>query len=171
MHNIKAKITGAISGTLLLALMGCQQAHQYAPLTLTSLNQGQSRTLDISSTGLWRDSAIGVRKGEVYRVATQGAWSASPFCGETDASGLETEHLMCMKAIFANAFPMPEARIGALVGKIGVNGKPFVIGGTDGFIADRDGNLFLRMNDPDGLMFDNTGFIEVAVQRYSEGRA
>lgn len=169
MHKIKSKIVGIIGGTLLLALAGCQPAHQYAPLTLTNLNMGQSRTLDIAATGSWRDSAIRVRKGEVYRVATHGTWSASPFCGETDASGLQTEHLMCMKAIFANAFPMPEARIGALVGKIGMDGQPFVIGGTDGFIADRDGSLFLRMNEPDGFMFDNTGFIEVAVQRYSEG--
>ncbi|MCW8914671.1 MAG: PDZ domain-containing protein [Magnetovibrio sp.] len=146
-------------------MSACVPAHQYAPLTLTSLDTGQSRTLDIAATGLWRDSAINLKRGGAYRITTSGQWSANPFCGNTDASGVETEHLVCMKAIFASAFPIPEARIGALVGKIGQTGTPFVLGGTEGFIAERDGNLFLRMNDPDGLMFDNTGYVEVVVQR------
>ena len=117
----------------------------------------------------WRDTGVEIRRDEVYRAATQGTWSASPFCGPVDASGVAVEHLLCMKAIFAQAFPIPEAKIAALVGKIGPNGKPFLIGGTRGFIADADGTLYLRMNDPDEFLWDNTGQIEVVVQHYGEG--
>lgn len=152
-----------------LALAGCVPAYQYEPLTLTSLDLGQSRSVSVMGIGGWRDTAIEVRRDEVYRIATQGTWSASAFCGPVDASGLAAEHLMCMKAIFANAFPIPEAKIMALVGKIGADGKPFLIGGTNGFIADRDGTLFVRSNDPDGFLWDNTGQIELAVQHYGEG--
>lgn len=152
-----------------LSLSACAPIHQYQPLNLTALELGQSRSVTVLGVGGWRDTGIQMKRDEVYRVATRGTWAASPFCGNVDASGLATEHLMCMKAIFANAFPIPEAKIMALVGKIGPDGKPFLIGGTNGFIADRNGTLFLRNNDPDDFLWDNTGQIEVAVQRYEEG--
>lgn len=159
---------GSFLGALIV-LGGCVPAHQYQPLTLTALELGQSRSVTVLGIGGWRDTGIEVRRNEVYRVATRGTWSASPFCGDVDASGLAAEHLMCMKAIFAQAFPIPEAKIMALVGRIGPNGTPFLIGGTNGFIADEDGTLFLRSNDPNDFLWDNTGQLEVAVQRYGEG--
>ncbi|MCR4377848.1 MAG: PDZ domain-containing protein [Rhodospirillales bacterium] len=154
---------------LTLALAGCVPAYQYEPLTVTALDQGQARALIIEAAGHWRDTGIQVRKDETYRIETQGKWSASPLCGEVDAAGLINEHLLCMKGIFAQSFPDPQAPVAALVGKIGPEGRSFAVGGTRGFIADRDGTLFLRMNDPDDFSGDNTGRIEVAVQRYGEG--
>ncbi len=156
--------------SLLLAvlLVACGTAHRYQPLKLTSLDLGQSRTISIYSTGLWRNTGIKMHRGEVYRAATQGTWSAGGFCGPVTAAGLAVEHLACMKSIFSLNFPLPEGKIGALVGKIGANGKVFLIGSTEGFIADSDGILFMRMNDPDGFLWDNSGKIEVAVQRYGE---
>ena len=150
----------------LLAISACVPAKQYAPLQLTSLDPGQSSTMALFGNAAWRDTGIQISKGEVYRVSTNGTWSMSPFCGQTGSEGLAVEHLACMKGIFAQSFPLPEGRIGALVGKIGQDGKVFVIGGTEGFIADRDGILFLRNNDPDGFLFDNEGKIDVAIQRY-----
>ena len=156
---------------LCLALSACVPARQYEQLAVSQLDTGQSLSLTIHSQGAWRDTGVQVRAGEVYRVYTQGTWSAGPFCGPTGAEGLAVEHLMCMKAIFALNFPVPEGRIGALVGRIGENGKAFVVGGTQGFIAEADGTLFLRMNDPDDFIWDNVGEIEVAVQRFQEGLA
>ena len=151
-----------------LTLGSCAPAYRYQPLTLTSLDLGQSRTLIIQSTGSWRNTGIEMHRGEVYRASTQGTWSAGPFCGTVTAAGLAVEHLACMKSIFAQSFPLPEGEIGALVGKIGANGKVFRIGSTEGFIADSDGTLLMRMNDPDDFLGDNSGQIEVAVQRYGE---
>ncbi|MBL4614625.1 MAG: hypothetical protein JKY27_07115, partial [Magnetovibrio sp.] len=152
-----------------VGLSACAPAHQYQALSLTTLELGQSRSVEVLGIGRWRDTGIEMRRDEVYRVATRGTWAAGPFCGDVDASGLPTEHLLCMKAIFAQAFPIPQAKIMALVGKIGPDGTPFVIGATIGFIADRDGTLYLRSNDPNDFLWDNTGQINVAVQRYGEG--
>ncbi|MEG3619117.1 PDZ domain-containing protein [Magnetovibrio sp. PR-2] len=138
---------------------------------MTSLNSGQSRALDIAATGPWRDSAVNVKAGERYTIATQGTWSAGPFCGNTDAGGLKTETLMCMKAIFANAFPHPDAPIGALIAKVGKDGQPFVVSDAQPLSIEQDGTLFLRMNDPDAIMFDNSGFIEVTIERHQETTA
>lgn len=157
---------------LILMVSACVPSHQYQPLTTTALDIGQNRTIAVHSSADWRNTAVQVRKGEVYRVATRGTWNPGGFCGDVTPAGLKHEHLACMKGIFANSFPLPSANIGALVGRIGVNGQPFVIGGTEGFIADNDGPLFLVINDPLDLMFDNVGQIEVAVQRYAgEGSA
>lgn len=55
------------------------------------------------------------------------------------------------------------------MGRVGLTEKPFLIGETGGFIASSNGNLFMIMNDPLNLMFDNAGEVEVVVQRYQEG--
>jgi len=167
-----ARVVSRIAAAgIALAIFGCVPAHQYEPLQLEVLSTGNTKTLNIHSSADWRNTGIQVHQGEVYRTATRGTWSPGGFCGVVTASGLDAEHLMCMKGIFVQSFQMPSAKIGALLGKIGLNGKPFVIGGTQGFIADRDGTLFMVMNDPTNLMFDNSGQIEVVVQRYQEGGA
>lgn len=158
-----------VACVLLLIVTACVPAKKYEPLQLTNLDLNQSRTLALYANAGWRDTGIRISHGEVYRVNTSGTWSMSAFCGPTGSEGLAIEHLTCMKGIFAQSFPLPEGRIGALVGRIGLNGKVFLIGGTEGFVADSDGTLFLRNNDPDGLLWDNKGQIDVAIQRYGGG--
>ncbi|MBT3556215.1 MAG: hypothetical protein HN644_06840 [Rhodospirillales bacterium] len=170
MIRLRAKTRTLLSIIVLFIIVSaCVPAKQYAPLQLTSLKMGQTSKIELYGNAGWRDTGIQISKGQVYRVNANGAWSMSPFCGSTDSEGLAIEHLTCMKGIFAQSFPLPEGRIGALVGKIGQNGKVFLIGGTEGFIADREGILFLRNNDPDGFLFDNEGQIDVAIQRYGGG--
>ncbi|MBT4888718.1 MAG: hypothetical protein HON65_04100 [Rhodospirillales bacterium] len=169
MRHLSFLRTTIFSATLLLA--GCVPPPQYEPLTLTSLDLGQSRKVSVQAGGLWRDTGISVHRGEVYKAITQGMWSPGGFCGQVTAAGLEAEHIACMKGIFYQSFPLPEGKIGALVGRVGAQGQVFLIGDAGGFIADQDGTLFVRMNDPDGFMFDNSGQIDVAIQHYKEGVA
>jgi len=150
----------------LLSLAGDVAAQQPAPAGLGALAPGQSRSVEVAAADLWRDTAIDIRRGEVYRVTAEGDWTAGPLCGRTDARGMASENLLCMKGLLAGSFPVPEGRIGALVGRIGPGGKPFVIGGTSGFIAQADGRLFLRMNELDDFRFDNDGKLAVAISHY-----
>jgi hypothetical protein len=152
-----------------LFLAGCVPTYEYEPLTLTSLDKGQSRSVAILADAAWRNTGIQMHQGEVYRAVTLGTWSPGGLCGEVTADGLPVEHLLCMKGLFAANFPLPSGKIGALVGRIGLDGKVFDVNSANGFIADQGGILFLRMNDPDNLSFDNIGHIDVAIQRYAEG--
>lgn len=149
-------------------LAGCTPAYQYDPMPAIALDSGQSRSVVVEAQGGWRDTGIQISAGEDYRVNASGIWSAGELCGTADASGMAEERLLCQKSIFTQSFPVPQGKIMALVGRIGPNGKPFVIGGTAGFVADGDGMLFLRSNDPPGLSTDNTGRIEVSIQLYGE---
>ncbi len=170
MINFRTKIRTLQSiVVLLIAASACAPPKQYEPLAVSTLDLGQSNTVRLYANATWRDTGIRISKGQVYRVATSGTWSMSPFCGPTGSEGLAVENLLCMKSIFAASFPLPEGRIGAVVGKIDPDGKVFLIGGTEGFIADRDGTLFMRNNDPDDFLWDNEGEVAVAVQRYDGG--
>lgn len=165
------KAAGRLVGVFVagLFLASCVPTYEYETLTLTSLDKGQSRSVAILADAAWRNTGIQMHQGEVYRAVTRGTWSPGGLCGEVSADGLAAEHLLCMKGIFAANFPLPSGKIGALVGRIGLDGKVFDVNSANGFIADQGGILFLRMNDPDNLSFDNIGHIDVAIQRYAEG--
>ncbi|MEQ8665021.1 MAG: hypothetical protein RIC16_04790 [Rhodospirillales bacterium] len=154
----------------IVALTACMPATiQYQPAQPTTLATGGTASYRVAAAASWLDTGIQVRTDEVYKVSSSGGWQASPFCDETGAGGLPFEHLLCMKGIFASSFPLPTAPIGALVGKIGADGPPFLIGDQTGFIADRNGSLHLMMNDPEGFLGDNIGALEVQVARHGGG--
>jgi hypothetical protein len=59
--------------------------------------------------------------------------------------------------------PIPSAPTGALIGKIGENGQPFVIGASTTVTAPAAGQLFVGIND--GHFGDNSGSFQVQIQR------
>jgi hypothetical protein len=58
--------------------------------------------------------------------------------------------------------PMPYERRAALIGRIG-DGEPFLVGNGDTFQDDFGGRLFLRINDCDEGLYDNSGTIKVRI--------
>jgi len=52
----------------------------------------------------------------------------------------------------------------ALIGRMGTNGTPFEIGGQLEFIAETDGELFLRINEADPDLADNGGRLAVEIR-------
>jgi hypothetical protein len=59
--------------------------------------------------------------------------------------------------------PLPGARVGALIGRFGEDGAPFLIGAGGTFPVDQSGELFLRINDNFG-MSDNEGGFTVIIR-------
>ena len=109
----------------------------------------------------WRDSGTLVRRGENYTVESSGQWSAAPTCVKTGATGAG------MYGLFCPAWPIGRVIQGhphqELIGKIGENGRSFAIGSKHSFTADRDGTLYLRMNEKFAGVWDNNGAISVLV--------
>ena len=60
-------------------------------------------------------------------------------------------------------FLLPSVLGGALVGKIGPDGVPFLIGSGFDLNAPATGTLFLAMNDDQGMLNDNMGSVQVSI--------
>ena len=97
----------------------------------------QTRTVDVSLSSNWIDSAVDLKRGQRVKVDATG----TIYAGRTriTPAGLSTTD--------PNA-PLPRAPEGALIGVVGNdNDSPIIqIGAASEFVADRDGRLYLTIN-------------------------
>jgi hypothetical protein len=105
----------------------------------------------------WTDTGLTLRAGESFRVAPTGRVSfarAGDTVAEPDGN-----------ASYRNEqFPVPDMPAGALIGKIGVNGRPFAVGSApEPFQLRQAGRLYLGVNDT--IFDDNSGSFRVTVTR------
>ncbi len=102
----------------------------------------------------WQSTGIQLAKGDLYSVRAQGTWLYSPYAGPNGPEG----HRRYQSPAF---YPLPNAPGGALIGRVGEDGKPFYVGrGTSGR-ADSNGLLYLRIDDD--LLGDNQGVLTIDV--------
>ena len=107
----------------------------------------------------WVDSGIDVEAGETYSFKTKGKAITGPLNVFPDAkSGPGGQATLC--GVDGGAVPgqtcvLFGAPFGALIGKIGIGGPPFLIGGASSFVFGSSGRLYLAVNDFTGTYFDN----------------
>ena len=156
----------------LFVLSGCiTPAYQYETrLETVALPPGGKREVTVIGAGDWRDSGIRVQRGETYKIAAAGQWKANPFCNPTDASGFGEETPLCFRSPLALG-PVPQANFQTLIGRIGPDGNPFMVGNTLLLDAQSEGNLALRMNDMNEFLGDNSGQMTVAIERHGRPSA
>ena len=110
------------------------------------------RTVMVTARQAWHDTALDVRVGDLISVSATGTiqfnrGQPSPPGGAGQAT--------------AQA-PRPDAPIGALLGRIGLNGNPFLIGaGVESMRADATGRIYLGVNDD--ILTDNSGQFRAVV--------
>ena len=111
----------------------------------------------------WTPSGVTLRRGGRLTLTAEGRWSVSGALAATVASNIA---FVGPDGIAGRTSPralLASANIGALIGKIGENGAPFLVGSKyDGAIA-ADGPLLLAINDDAGAFADNQGRLAVAV--------
>jgi hypothetical protein len=121
------------------------------------------KDLAVNSKVVWQDSGVDIQSGIPVSVRyLSGKWMCSPGAGWTDANGTS-------RYIAKPGYAMPGANEGALVGKIGGNGAPFLIGNSKVLPANQNGRLYLSINDDVppryGAGFvDNQGSINISIQ-------
>ncbi|HKQ72134.1 MAG TPA: tyrosinase family protein [Blastocatellia bacterium] len=121
------------------------------------------KDLAVNSKVIWQDSGVDIRSGSSVSVRyVSGTWMCSPGAGWTDANGTP-------RYIAKPGYAMPGVNEGALVGKIGVNGAPFLIGNSKTLPANQSGRLFLSINDDVPPQYgagfvDNQGTINISIQ-------
>jgi hypothetical protein len=107
----------------------------------------------------WVDTGILVTAGQEVYIDTHGVaitGSLRSYPGAISGPDGQVWNLGCGE--YEGAPPpcvMDNAPYGALVGRVGPSGDPFLIGGASSFIAPAGGALFLSVNDNLGFYGDN----------------
>ncbi|NQT85254.1 protein kinase [bacterium] len=101
----------------------------------------------------WRDSGRELVKGRRYTLTATGRWGTVLLANH----GPEGD-----SAEVVDGLVMPGAPPYSLIGRIGPDGEPFAIGGSSTVVADRDGRLYLQMNDDQ--LDDNIGSMRVSIE-------
>ena len=159
----RVSLTGYTTGAALAILAGCVPAQYDQQLELVALTPGQDRQVVVLAAADWRNTGIMVRQGQTYKLHAEGRWQVGPFCNGTNADGLNDETPLCFRSPIAMPL-VTTANFSTLIGRIGEDGQPFVIGVDKTLKPTADGNLYLRVNDMAIGLWDNTGQMTVTVQ-------
>ena len=111
----------------------------------------------VSARQRWTSTGIMVQRGDVVRFATTGEIQLSEDSKDIAGSaGARSQRP-------AAGAPLPRHFAGALIGRIGTDGRPFAIGDQTSVQMPESGQLFLGINDDD--VTDNQGEFRVEIQR------
>ncbi|MBC8158900.1 MAG: caspase family protein [Alphaproteobacteria bacterium] len=162
---MKRIIVAAVAVPLMLvAVGGCQTARYTEPVQATRLDAGgraETTSNVLANAGEWRNSGVIVEVGQRYRIRAEGRWQAAPTCAPTGPEGDGMYGLLCP------AWDIGRVLTGhahqKLIGKVGQAGTPFPIGTYRELTADREGTLFLSMNEQLSGVADNGGSLTVRV--------
>jgi hypothetical protein len=102
----------------------------------------------------WQSTGIQLHNGDRYTILAQGTWLYSPFAGPNGPEG----HRRYLAPVF---YPLPRVGGGALIGRIGEDGQTFYVGRGTSDLVERNGLLYLRIDDD--LLGDNKGFVTIEV--------
>jgi hypothetical protein len=123
---------------------------------LSSHNRDAGILFEIEATEVWQDTGLQIDPGEYLRIVQiGGAWSNGTEPPESfDANG-NPNSPPADQRILSSAYG------GALIGKVGDEGDPFFIGRWYEITSEKEGTLYLAMNDSE--YGDNNGIIVVQI--------
>jgi hypothetical protein len=137
-----------------------------AALPLGLLPEAVNVPIPVPGQSDWLDSGIAVTAGQTFTLTASG--TVNPCANQTTAvckpygpDGMtQLGTVTQAEPGQASNYPMPDAIIAALVGRIG-QGEPFYVGAGGTFTADSDGTLQFRINDNPLENNEGTFFVEV----------
>jgi hypothetical protein len=101
----------------------------------------------------WQSVGLFLKAGDQARLTASGLWTYSPEVGLHGPEG-------GMPA--PDYYPLPTARGGALLGRLGEAGNVFYVGHGLTYVAPEPGFLYLRINDD--LLGDNVGALTLKIE-------
>lgn len=148
--------TGTSNPSLTIAALSFQAGDTVA-------NDLKAVTMQVQANKPWQGTGVQI-SGPVPRLVRyiSGLWCASPQGGQVDGKG-GSRHIDWV------GYTMPSAAEGALIGRVGNDGTPFLVGDLAQIPTDQQGELQLCINDDlTGLygagLTDNTGALTVRVE-------
>jgi serine/threonine protein kinase len=113
----------------------------------------------------WIDTGVRVMRGELLMFEAAGRATHNREVGYSSANGNARVGLAKRWTALYGPALLEEAPLGALVGRIGTEGSPFLVGERLTLRAAQEGMLFLGFNDNLGHAADNDGVFTVRVGR------
>jgi uncharacterized caspase-like protein len=130
-----------------------------------ALAPGMERSAQVAAAEeRWQSTGVLVKEGRHYRIEASGEWQVGIFCNRSGPSG---EGVYTPLLCFPSPVNTPIVRgftFGALIAKIGKDGRPFAVGAGLELDAERDGLLYFRINDGPGWAWDNTGQVTASIK-------
>jgi len=102
----------------------------------------------------WQSTGVQLSTGDWYTIRAEGEWLYSPFAGPNGPEGHRRYRA-------PDYYPVPGVGGGALIGRVGEDGKPFYVGKGVAGRAERQGLLYLRIDDD--RLGDNVGAVTIQV--------
>lgn len=128
----------------------------YEPASGMDTAQLKGQTLTIQANAPWQPSGVQVTSGDSLKILAMGKWSPAPaFDLWSGPEGLAS----------SPGKEVPWIAGGALMGKIGNNGKPFEVGAETELRTTGDGEIYFSINDPFDWLKDNSGSLQVSIFR------
>jgi hypothetical protein len=116
------------------------------------------KAIEVAADQGWQTSEVMLQQGERFQVEyLAGTWSY--WTGTISPQDARGDSYTCTAASCCE--PLPQARKGALIGKVG--DAVFFIGNGGSFTSDMTGQLLLRINDCDGSLQDNIGSVKLRI--------
>jgi hypothetical protein len=142
---------------LLIPLLAC------AILPTGNKNPAES-TVKIAADQGWQDTEVALQAGEQVRIEYVSGQAQDQETPLIDGTGTDfvCGHAGCCE-------PLPDARRSALIGRVGrLDDGIFYVGNGLELTAKTTGNLFLRINDCNSGLYDNSGAFQVLVTRVEQ---
>ncbi|MEZ4673614.1 MAG: hypothetical protein R2932_05130 [Caldilineaceae bacterium] len=146
----------AYAGVGILVLFGFLVVNGIVGLLINSalpLYHDKLRQTDIFAYRSWQSVGIHVTGGDLLTINAQGEWLYTP----NDYHGPSGHP----RYAAPNFYPVSWGPGGTLIGRIGENGTPFLVGDHLTQRIDQEGALYLRINDD--ILSDNKGSVLVDV--------
>lgn len=136
---------------------GSQRSTGYRQGYAGRRNQPLASALIVQGDQPWTSTGVDVMRGDVLRFDDEGGIAFISGGNNMANAGGKTE-------IKSDQYPVPSAGVGALIGKIGMNGRPFLVGaGNRPITMPASGPLWLGVNDDN--FSDNSGAFTVTITR------
>lgn len=147
----------AIAAVLLVALMRCSVTQAPVALPCTEAGDAVAVTLVRADHG-WTTVAP-VEAGRCYRVQAFGTWKD----GGLEPCGADGQR-PAGGSLFHGLLIAPYAPWFSLIGRVGPEGRPFLIGTDRTWTAPASGLLTARANDVPGFTWNNCGALVLLIR-------
>jgi len=145
-------------------LAGCAPVHYsdtVRAIDMTQSTQKQIETTVLANAEEWRNSGVVLSNGATYQIRSNGLWQAAGTCDATGADGNGMYGLLCPPWNLGRIIDAHPHQ--TLLAKISTDGGPFAIGSFHKFTAPSSGTLYLRMNETNTGVGDNSGSLTVTI--------
>jgi hypothetical protein len=151
LYRVHPLIWLLVAPALACALTAYIRPDQWQPLGQRDLHEQR-----IYAYRQWQSTGIKLGAGDRFEIRASGEWSYSPFVGRHGPEGGEWA-----PEWYILTGNRDRALGGALLGRVGEEGEPFLVGSRMLRSAAGPGFLYLRINDD--LLGDNEGTLTVRI--------